>query len=273
MIEHRVLDPKAKFRVRKKLCALGIMTKATQAGKVKTRLTPPLTAEEAAELNICFLRDLAESIARACSSGGRRPPNTSDAQRAPLQISGTGARGVGIYTPIGAESTYENILPQNFFLIPQRGDDFGERLVFAAEDLFRVGFESVCLINSDSPTVPASAFAEAVNELGRAGDRAVLGPSDDGGYYLIGLKKLHKRLFQEIDWSTERVFEQTKQRAAEIGVGVYELPRGFDVDDRTTLHKLCDELLGSERSGVAPDTSKFLRSIVEQEGRDRIWPR
>lgn len=273
MIAHRVLDPKAKFHVPKKLCALGIMTKAPQAGKVKTRLSPPLSAEEAAELNICFLRDLAESISRACCSDGLRPPNTSGAERAPLQISGRGARGVGIYTPIEAGSSYKNILPEDFFLIPQRGHDFGERLVFAAEDLFGVGFESVCLINSDSPTVPASAFAEAVNELGRAGDRVVLGPSDDGGYYLIGLKKLHKRLFQKIDWSTERASAQTMKRASEIGVNVYQLRRGFDVDDRTTLHKLCDELLGSETSGVAPATSKFLRSIVGQEGRERIWPK
>ena len=255
MSEHIVLDPHKEFRVSPDLCALGIMTKAPQAGKVKTRLTPPLTPEEASELNICFLRDLAASISQAC-----------------LESS---AGGVGVYTPIGAESAYENILPKAFFLLPQRGHEFGERLISAAEDLFKIGFESVCLINSDSPTVPASTFVEAANALAKVGDRIVLGPSEDGGYYLIGLKKLYKGLFEEIDWSTERVFDQTKQHASEIGVEVHQLPYGFDVDDHAMLARLCEELLGPEArspSNIAPNTRKFLREIVEGEGRDRIWP-
>jgi len=231
------------------------MTKAPQAGKVKTRLVPPLTPEEAAELNICFLRDLAGSISQAC-----------------LESS---AQGVGVYTPLGSESVYESILAKDFFLMAQRGHEFGERLIFAAEDLFEVGFESVCLINSDSPTVPAPSFVEAANELAKGGDRIVLGPSEDGGYYLIGLKKLHKGLFEQIDWSTERVFDQTMLRASEIGVEIHQVPYGFDVDDRATLARLCEELLGPEArspSNIASTTRKFLSEIVEREGRDRIWP-
>jgi uncharacterized protein len=255
MSEHVVLNPHREFRVPPNLCALGIMTKAPQAGKVKTRLVPPLTPEEAAELNICCLRDLAGSISQAC-----------------LESS---AQGVGVYTPIGADSAYENILPKDFFLMPQRGDEFGERLIFAAEDLFTAGFQSVCLINSDSPTVPPSSFVEAANELAKAGDRIVLGPSEDGGYYLIGLNKPHKGLFEEIDWSTERVFDQTMQHASKIGVEVHQLPYGFDVDDRATLGRLCEELFGPKARSprnIAPNTRKFLSEIVRREGRDRIWP-
>lgn len=231
------------------------MTKAPEPGKVKTRLSPPLSPEEAAELNRCFLRDLGRSIALA--SGG------------------DSARGVGIYTPVGAEGVYRDIFPKEFFLIAQRGENFGERLIFAAEDLFSMHFESVCLINSDSPTVPPSSFAAAANELGKPGDRLVLGPSDDGGYYLIGLKKAHRSLFEEIDWSTERVFDQTMQRAAEIGIEVHQLPPGFDVDDSSTLHRLCDELLGNKASSTADlalATRKFLSGLIEREGRERIWP-
>jgi rSAM/selenodomain-associated transferase 1 len=250
---HTVLDPRAPVRVPPKICALGIMTKAPRAGKVKTRLTPPLTPEEAAHLNVCFLRDLSRSISLA---------------RADAPV-----RGVGVYTPIRSEEVYQNILPKDFFLLPQRGDAFGERLTFAAEDLLKIGFESVCLINSDSPTVSMSIFAEAARELSKTGDRVVLGPSDDGGYYLIGLKQLHRRLFEEIDWSTERVFAQTKQRAVEIGVDVHELPFSFDVDDRTTLSRLCQELLGDKsKTDAAPETRKFLSEIIEREGRERIWP-
>jgi len=256
MSRHQILDPTAALKIPPNLCALGIMTKAPEAGKVKTRLTPPLTAEEAAALNICFLQDLAGSIITATSQ--------------------TAARGIGVYTPAGVEKIYESILPDAFFLLLQRGDNFGERLTFAAEDLFKVGFESVCLINSDSPTVSASCFAEAAKELSKPGDRVVLGPSEDGGYYLIGLKQLHRRLFEDIDWSTEKVFDQTMKRAAEIGVAVHKLSPGFDVDDHATLHRLCDELLGETNeltSGTAPNTRKFLSKIVQREGRARIWPK
>ena len=128
-------------------------------------------------------------------------------------------------------------------MLPQRGDEFGERLYFAVEDLFKCGFDSVCLIDSDSPTVPAENFEQAVELLSTSEDRVVLGPSDDGGYYLIGVKKPHRHLFEQIDWSTERVLNQTMQRATEIGIEVKLLPTGYDVDDDVSLRRLCNELL------------------------------
>ena len=247
------IDPKRRADKFKGLCALGIMTKAPEAGKVKTRLTPPLTSAESAELNICFLRDLSRSIDVATKT--------------------TPARGVAIYTPVGKEAAYDEILPAPFLMIPQRGENFGERLELAVADLLQAGFGSVCLINSDSPTVPAENFAEAANELAKPGDRVVLGPSDDGGYYLIGLKKIYRRLFEQIDWSTKQVLQQTLKRADEIEVAVHQLATGYDVDDQATLHRLCDELLVEEESKTAPASQRFLRAIVEREGRNRIWPK
>src|SRR5438067_4639957 len=183
-----VLDPNLPNRPARGLCALGFMTKAPLAGRVKTRMFPPLTPEEAAELNRCFLRDTAAAIARACS---RRP--VRHARKTAR------ASAIAVHTPVGAESAYNDILPGHFSLLPQRGDKFGERLYFAVEDLFRCGFASVCLIDSDSPTVPAAIFEQAVQVLEAPGNRLVLGPSDDGGYYLIGLKKPDRRLFEHID--------------------------------------------------------------------------
>lgn len=235
------------------LCALAVMTKAPHAGQVKTRLTPPLTSEEAAGLNACFLRDIAAAISKA----------------------GNGARGIGCYTPVGSEEAYHNILPAGFQLIAQRNGDFSQRLAGAIEDLLAVGFGSVCLINSDSPTAPAAVFAEAARVLSSPNEQVVLGPSDDGGYYLIGMKKLQSRLFEGIDWSTDRVLSQTLERAAEIGLDVRLLPACYDVDDRTTLHRLCDDLLGpNDYPGqeIAPATREFLHEIVAREGRQRIWP-
>src|SRR5438477_3454403 len=256
----RVLDPNLSSRMARGLCALAVMTKAPQAGRVKTRLVPPLTPEEAAELNKCFLRDTTAAVSIACS---RRP--VGDA-RASHSEAATAACGIAVYTPIGAESAYTDILPTDFSLLPQRGDKFGERLYLALEDLFKCGFESVCLIDSDSPTVPAENFAEAVELLSTSEDRVVLGPSDDGGYYLIGMKKPHRHLFEKIDWSTERVLNQTVQRAAEIDLEVKLLPTGFDVDDDAGLRRLRNELLGEQADdSVAPNTQRFLADLVEQK--------
>jgi hypothetical protein len=254
---HRVLDPDSPDQVSESLCALGVMTKAPRAGKVKTRLTPPLTPEEAAALNICFLRDTAAAISASCYD---QP-----------------ARGIAVYTPVGAEDSYAEILPASFALVPQRGETFGERLAFAMEDLLRLGFESACLIDSDSPTLPASAFSQAANFLARAEDSVVIGPSDDGGYYLIGLKKLHSSLFENISWSTEHVLDQTIERARQIGLKIHRLPTWYDIDDRATLRRLCQELFGSNGNSdgdasPAPATRAYLGALLEREGRNRIWP-
>ena len=236
---HRILRPDDPDSTAAGLCALAIMTKAPRAGTVKTRLSPPLTAQEAAALNVCFLRDTAAAIAQIRQ----------------------GARGIGCYTPVGAEDDYRQIFPSAFQLIAQRGADFGDRLTFAVEDLLQVGFGSVCLIDSDSPTVPPDAFAEAVKILAAPNESLVLGPSDDGGYYLIGMKHLQRRLFEDIAWSSERVLEQTMERAAELKLQVHLLPVWYDVDDRSTLRRLWDELLvPNESSGgfAAPATRQFL---------------
>jgi rSAM/selenodomain-associated transferase 1 len=242
------------------------MTKAPQAGRVKTRLVPPLTPEEAAELNKCFLRDTATAISIACS---RRPVGDAGLKpdaNASHSEAATAARGIAVYTPVGAESAYEDMLPADFSLLPQRGDKFGERLYFAVEDLFNCGFETVCLIDSDSPTVPAENLAEAVELLSTHEDRVVLGPSDDGGYYLIGVKKPHRRLFEQIDWSTERVLNQTIQRAMELELEVKLLPSGYDVDDGASLRRLCNELLADTTSAdIAPYTRELLAKLTAQK--------
>ena len=264
----RVLDPNLPGRIAHGLCALGVMTKAPQAGRVKTRLVPPLTPEEAAELNKCFLRDTAAAVSSACS---RRP--AGDASKMQFEHAGashseaaTAACGIAVYTPVGAESAYTDVLPVDFSLLPQRGDEFGERLFFAVEDLFKCGFDSLCLIDSDSPTVPTENFEQAVKLLSTSEDRVVLGPSDDGGYYLIGMNKPHRHLFEQIDWSTERVLNQTMQRATEIGSEVKLLPTGYDVDDNASLRRLCHELLTGTRSAhIAPHTREFLASFIARK--------
>ena len=245
---YRILDPAEQHKIPPNTCALAVMAKAPRPGRVKTRLSPPLTPAQAAALNVCFLMDTTENLAAVANQGD--------------------AAGVISYTPIGEESLFEGILPSSFALIPQRGDGFGERLLAAAQDILACGYASVCLIDSDSPTVPAAAFAEAVAELARPGDRIVLGPSHDGGYYLIGLKQAHPEPFERITWSTSSVSAETQERIREAGIDLVLLPTWYDVDDRTTLDVLCAELLAatpppfaSVAGYPAPHTAEFLMEL------------
>jgi rSAM/selenodomain-associated transferase 1 len=213
------------------LCALAVMSKAPRPGKVKTRLAPVLGFEGAAEINVCFLRDTTRNIAEVAAAGG--------------------AAGLVCYTPVGDEEAFDHLLPHGFSLIAQRGDAFGERLLAAAEDILSCGFGAVCLIDSDSPTMPQQALTQAVRDLARPGDRVVLGGSDDGGYYLIGLKVAHAEPFENITWSTGSVYAETVAQVRATGLELVELPVWYDVDDGATLAVLERELMGGERPGFA----------------------
>src|SRR5437588_389488 len=163
---HRVLDRQQGNQISAGLCALAIMTKAPRAGAVKTRLQPPLTPEEAADLNICFLRDIADAISRATCSvcEGLRPPEQD-----------TIARGVGVFTPAGSEREYAGILPPDFDLILQRGDGFGEGLINGCDDLFdvddRAALQRLCdeLLGENLTAAPATKklLADTIAREGR----------------------------------------------------------------------------------------------------------
>jgi rSAM/selenodomain-associated transferase 1 len=244
---HTIIDPKRSSAMFQGRCALAVMAKAPKAGRVKTRLSPPLDFHQAAELNIAFLRDTVACLKEVEAAAE--------------------AKTVISYTPIGEEANFAGIVPDDVPLVPQRGEGFGERLQCTAEDLFAAGFSAVCLIDSDSPTVPRGAYEEAVRRLLTNEDCAVLGPSDDGGYYLIGVNALHPRLFERIAWSTAVVEEQTRQRAQEIDLPVYSLPTWFDVDDRRTLSRLYRELVISDAGHegfTATHTRDYLRIITDQ---------
>ncbi len=245
-----MLDPAYPIAALNHVCALAVMAKAPRPGKVKTRLSPPLTLEQTAALNVCFLRDTTENLATI--------PH---------------AAGLISYTPVGDEALFAGLLPETFALVAQRGDGFGERLLAAAEDILAIGYGAVCLIDSDSPTVPAGAFYRAVEALGRPGDRVVLGPSHDGGYYLIGLKQAHAAPFERITWSTGSVYAETLERCREAGLEVVTLPVWYDVDDAQTLDVLEAELLHGVEPAFAtikgygaPYTREYLSKLTRGDG-------
>jgi uncharacterized protein len=211
-------------------CAVAVMAKAPRAGAVKTRLVPPLTHDAAMALSASFLRDVTENICLAARRSA---------------ISGHVA-----YAPAGLEALFDGMLaPGTRFVLadgtdgpPPRVHGFGRCLLHAARSLFAEGHTAVCLLNSDSPNLPTALLVEMAQALAEPGDRVVLGPAEDGGYYAIGMKAPHAHLFEDIAWSTSAVADQTRERARELGLEVVELATWYDVDDIAALARLLRDL-------------------------------
>jgi uncharacterized protein len=223
-------------------CATAVMAKASIPGRAKTRLVPPLTPEEAASLNTSFLRDIADNLIGA----------SAHANIVPFMA----------YAPAGSAASFRDILPARIGLLETVAPSIGDCLLQAATTLLEAGHDAVCLVNSDSPTLPVGYLTAAATALAAPGDRIVLGPSTDGGYYLVGLKRPHGRLFEDIDWSTERVFDQTLARAHELDLAVHQLPSWYDVDDLAALRLLVGELFENRRFrvwGTAPTPATWTR--------------
>jgi uncharacterized protein len=201
------------------------MAKASVNGRAKTRLVPPLTYCEAAAFNTAFLKDIADNI-RAASR----------------QASIAGYMAFG---PPGSEQFFRDHLPSDIGLIEVWLPAFGDCLHRAVQEVLARGHDSAVVLNSDSPTLPTSLLVETANVLAQPGDRAVLGPARDGGYYLLGLRQSHRRMFDDIAWSTSRVAEETVARACEIGVDLHVLAPWYDVDDLDALRSLHAELEGA----------------------------
>ncbi|MDI4232040.1 TIGR04282 family arsenosugar biosynthesis glycosyltransferase [Bradyrhizobium sp. Arg237L] len=227
--------------------ALGIICKAPQPGRSKTRLATAIGEVAASELSACFVRDVAAAIEAVPEVLGRR--------------------GYGVYAPAGAEDIMQQLLPAGFGLLLQAGDDLGHVLLGATRALLLAGHDCVVLVNGDSPTLPPRLLTQAVETLRQPGDRMVLGPASDGGYYLIGLKHPHKHLFTQIAWGTETVARSTCERAAEIGLATTLLPEWYDVDDIEALRWLQDELAGhSSRfrgGGFAAASRAFMKAAPQ----------
>jgi uncharacterized protein len=240
-------------------CAIGVMIKTPRNGFSKTRLSPPLSSEEAASISRCFLKDTSAAIEALSHED-------------PSMV------GVAVYTPVGSEANLGQLLPPGFKMIAQREGDFGSRLLGAAEDLFSVGFSAVCLIGSDSPTLPFHYLRDLATFLKEPKDRMVVGPCWDGGYYLLGLRHAHTRLFEDITWNTDQVCTETVERSKEINLPAITLPAWYDVDDQRSLNRLLSELFPERANQAvppgspAPNTKEFLRQILAGEGTRRIWP-
>jgi hypothetical protein len=222
------------------------MAKAPRAGFSKTRLCPPLRPDQAAWLSAAFLRDITDNIAQA-------------ARQTPIA-------GFVAYAPEGQEALFDGhlaagtglLLADGSPLMPPDVRGFGRCLLHAILAMLAQGHGSAVVLNSDSPTLPTAVLVRTATALAAAGDRIVLGPADDGGYYLLGMKAAHAHLFADIAWSTESVAETTRTRAAQLGLEVVELPIWYDVDDEAALARLLRDTTTPEVcNGLLPYAAPF----------------
>lgn len=227
-------------------CAIGVMAKSPRPGQSKTRLCPPLRSEQAAELSAAFLRDTTENIAEAALS-------------APIA-------GYAAYAPYGTKEALDPhlapgtscVLADGSAPAPPGVEGFGRCLLQGIRQLFAVGHAAACVLSSDTPTLPTEILATAATVLLASDERrVVLGACEDGGYYLLGMRLPHARLFADIAWGSSSVAAATRARATALRLDLIELPLWYDIDDAKALERLVRENSGY----AAPWTRRALSTL------------
>jgi hypothetical protein len=211
------------------------MAKAPVPGRVKTRLCPPLTEEQAASLAHGFLLD---ALARARTLAA-----------AALYLA---------YSPPDAGAIFREIAGEGITCLPQEGDDLGQRMDRLSRRLLAAGHPAVAIIGTDTPTLPVSVLADALDRLAGGHADLVLGPSEDGGYYLIGMRRPLPGIFADIAWGGPTVLADTRERAAGLGLKVSLLQSWFDVDTPEDLARLRDALRAE------PESAEQIRRCLEE---------
>jgi uncharacterized protein len=200
--------------------ALVIFARVPRPGQVKTRLTPEFSQEDACEIHRALVGDVVERSAR-CLAG-----------RASIYLAWSEAL---VGSP-GIEGPPAGVIEE-----VQSGNDLGERMALALQGKLRAGFKQAVILGSDSPTLPADHLIAAFDAL--RGAEVVLGPADDGGYYLVGMSHLHLEIFHGIQWGTSGVLAATRQRLKKSGTRYSELGMWHDVDTVADVGRLWKDLL------------------------------
>lgn len=223
---------------------LVIVAKEPVPGKVKTRLLPRFDARQASELYRLFIKDMVEELSRL--------------SHRTLALA---------YTPEEAEPTFRKMVDQPLLLFPQEGADLGERLANIFERMFREGYEQVLIINSDSPDLSHRLVAKSLALFDDPLTDVVLGPCDDGGYYLVGLRRPIPELFAQIPWSTDQVLKKTLERAQSLGIVCSLSEPWYDIDTYEDLVKFIGRRDHKPRDNNRPGrrTLRYLKNILKPE--------
>ncbi|MGI8555302.1 MAG: TIGR04282 family arsenosugar biosynthesis glycosyltransferase [Pyrinomonadaceae bacterium] len=208
------------------------MAKVPRAGNVKTRLQPFLSPEKCRTLAEAFVLDAINKTQNVCDQ---------------LVIA---------FAPASEKNYFNN---DNLILIEQTGADLGAKMFNAFEFAFHKDSDAnVVLVGTDSPTFPAEFIIQAFEKLETRAE-IVLGESDDGGFYLIGLRNLIPKLFDKIEWSSPRVYRQITRNIDKLKADLQTIPAWYDVDNPNDLQRLREEILQNEKAQkTAPETFQWL---------------
>lgn len=209
-----------------------VVAKQPAPGQTKTRLCPPLNSQQAADLYECFLYDTL-AIMRAVP----------------------GVTPKIVYLPQDAHNYFRDLAP-DMGLSQQRGESLGERLDNLLKDVLLQGADKAVVINSDSPTLPPEYLVQAFDKLSAAD--VVLGPTLDGGYYLIGMKEPYPSLLRNVQMSTQTVLQDTLDLARRTGVSTALLPEWYDVDTIDDLYRLKNDI-NVRQNNSCQHTSSWLQ--------------
>ena len=221
--------------------ALEIMAKAPVAGAVKTRLVPPLTMAQAAEFYRALLLDQFDHLRHYA-----------------------GVERYVFFAPVDGANILRDLGGGEYAYLAQSGGDLGARMQQVCADLMSTGHRNIVLIGSDLPALPWAILDQAFGHLAQAEARVVLGPSRDGGYYLVGMNRPAPEIFADMTWSHERVLADTMARLDALDLNYKILPTWFDLDVAEDFH-LLSTLPHAEARVVLSRTLLFL----EQSG---FWP-
>ena len=233
------------------ICAIAVMAKAPRPGHVKTRLQAVVTSDEAAQLGAAFLQDVTGNLRAAAGLAPIHPYVAYAPAGQEARFDGLLAPGTGLVLADGAGGDAEGV------------EGLGRSLLHATRALLARGYGAACLLNADSPTLPTAWLADAAHRLLQPGRRAVLGPADDGGYWLVGTQAEEPALYVRIPWSTDAVAATTQLRAAEAGIPLDVLGTWYDVDDRNGLHRLLGDLDGAAKSAGHPYAAPATAACLE----------
>ena len=214
--------------------SLVLFIKYPEARKVKTRLGAEVGFELAAELYRLFIQKTFE-LAQNCS-----------------------AQEVFVaFEPADREPEFCEFIPKKFAIFPQNGKTLGDRMFNSIDYALAEGARNVVILGSDSPTLPIENINSAFEKLNRSD--LVLGPAEDGGYYLIGLNKTHRGLFENIEWSSDSVLQSTIERARKLQLSYELLSSWYDVDTKEVLMRAAND-----------DSTGMIKSLLEQHSGSRL---
>ncbi len=212
-----------------------IMAKVPRAGNVKTRLSPILSSAQRETLAEAFLADAIAKTRNRCD------------------------KLIVAFTPASEKDYFARFDAENITLIEQTGASLGDKMSNAFEFAFQSNSDaSVVMIGTDSPTFPAEFIRDAFDALETEAEM-ILGKAADGGFYLIGLRKNFENLFENIEWSSPRVYEQITRNIEDLKINLQTISAWYDIDEPADLLKLKAEMSGEEQVQLTvPHTFQWL---------------